>query len=82
MWRNIYRRETKIDRIGGRGTCHTVKEGGLKSALSQHQEKTGHVVANKQVTERMKAVEKEARKAYIKVKEFIQMNLSGAMQPQ
>ena len=48
-----------------------IEKGDSKSALSQHQETIGHLGANKPVIEKMKMVEREARKAYRKVKESI-----------
>ena len=43
-----------------------IENGDSKLALRQHQKTTGHIVAKKPVIEKMKVVEKEARKAWKK----------------
>ena len=55
-----------------------IDKGDSTSALSQQQETTGHLVAKKPVIKKMKVVEKEARNAYRKVKQFIHIKLRGA----
>ena len=76
--REIYIGETEIS-LGQRAEEHAklIDKRNSKSALSQHQETTGHMVAKKPMIEKMKVVEKEAMKAYKKVKESIQIKLRG-----
>ena len=50
-----------------------------KSALSQHQERTGHLVNSKQqLAVKMKIIDKEARESHRKILESMYINLSGA----
>ena len=51
-----------------------IEKGDSKSAPSQHWETTGQIAFKKPVIEKMKVVEKEARKAYRKVEESINSN--------
>ena len=48
------------------------------SVLSQHQEKTGHVVQTKPFLDHMKIIEKEPREPHRKVLEAINIRLKGA----
>ena len=56
----------------------SVKEGDLKSALSQHQVMTGHKVISKSVTEGVSVIDSEARNLHRKVKEAIHITLRAA----
>ena len=56
----------------------SVKEGNSKSALSQHQVKTGQVVISKPVIEGIRVTDNEPRNTHRKVKEDIHIKLRGA----
>ena len=49
-----------------------------KSALSQHQERTGHTVVEEKVVEKMEIIDSEARNPHRKIKEAIHIKLLGA----
>ena len=49
-----------------------------KSALSQHQEQSGHVVNHKPLSEKIKILDSEPRDRHRKVKEAIHIKLKGA----
>ena len=49
-----------------------------KSALSQHQETTGHIVCTEPLMDNIKIVEKEVRDKHRKVLEAINIKLKGA----
>ena len=57
--------------LGERSQEHykSVKEGDLKSALSQHQVKTGYVVISKPVIEGLRVIDSEPRNPHGKVRE-------------
>ena len=52
-----------------------MKEGDSKSALSQHQVKTGHVVISKPVIEGERVIDNEPRHMHRNAKEAIQIKL-------
>ena len=56
----------------------SVGKGDQKSALSQHQEQSGHVVNQQPISEKIKIIETEQRDRYRKVKESIHIKLRGA----
>ena len=55
-----------------------MKERDSKSALSQHQAKTGHNVLSKPVIEGVTVIDNEPRNIHRKAKEAIHINLRGA----
>ena len=60
--------EQREQSLGQRAEEHAklIQKGDSKSALSQHQEMTVLLIAKKSAIEKMKVVEKEARKTYKK----------------
>ena len=65
--------------LGKRAQEHdkSVKEGDSKSALSQHQAKTGHKVLSKPVMEGVRVIDNESRNIYRSVKAAIHLKLRG-----
>ena len=56
----------------------SVEKSDQKSALSQHQEQSGHVVNHKPLCDKIKILDSEQRDRHRKVKEAIQIKLRGA----
>ena len=67
-WGQVYVGETEERSLGERAQEHdkSVKEGESKSALSQHQVMTGHIVLSKPVIEGVSVVDSEPRNVHRK----------------
>ena len=78
VWGEIYWGDREI--LGVRVEEHekSVAKRDSKSALSQHQETTGHVVRSPPFIEHMKILEKESRDLHRKVLEAINIKVKGA----